>query len=134
VKSADRPFVIAAANDRLFARLSDIVGRPDLTVDQRFRSNEQRRANVDDLMAQLEATFTTHPSGWWVERPQAAGVPAGPINTIPEALAWAEERGLSPSYSSSGTAVLRIRATSTAGCLRSVDRHHDQTAGRCDER
>jgi crotonobetainyl-CoA:carnitine CoA-transferase CaiB-like acyl-CoA transferase len=110
VQSADRPFVIAAANDRLFARLCDVIARPDLAADKRYRTNEERRTNVDDLIEQLEATLTTRPSTWWVEQLQAAGVPAGPINTIPEAVAWAQDVGIDPLTSDDTTGYTAVRS------------------------
>ena len=96
VHGSDRPFVVAAANDRLFHRLCTVVGRDDLVDDPRFATNQQRRAHVDELIATLEATLTTRPADAWIGRLQAAGVPAGPINTIPEAIAWADEMGMQP--------------------------------------
>ena len=62
VHGSDRPFVVTAANDRLFHRLCTVVGRDDLVDDPRFATNQQRRAHVDELIATLEATLTTHPA------------------------------------------------------------------------
>jgi len=110
VRSGDRPFVIAAANDRLFARLCAVVGREELLGDARFANNEQRRLNVDALIRELEATLATRPSAWWVERLQAAGVPAGPINTISEAIAWADEMGMQPLTRDDATGFATVRS------------------------
>ena len=48
-EAADRPFAVAVGNDRLFARLCEAVGLPDLPADERFASNEARVENVDAL-------------------------------------------------------------------------------------
>jgi crotonobetainyl-CoA:carnitine CoA-transferase CaiB-like acyl-CoA transferase len=95
-EAADRPFAVAVGNDRLFARLCETVGLPDLAADERFASNEARVANVDALAAALEAVFRTEPAGHWVERLRTAGVPVGPINGVDEAFALAAELGMQP--------------------------------------
>jgi crotonobetainyl-CoA:carnitine CoA-transferase CaiB-like acyl-CoA transferase len=95
-EAADRPFAVAVGNDRLFARLCEAVGLPDLPADERFASNEARVANVDALAAALEAVFRTEPAGTWVERLRTAGVPVGPINGVDEAFALAAELGMEP--------------------------------------
>jgi crotonobetainyl-CoA:carnitine CoA-transferase CaiB-like acyl-CoA transferase len=95
-EAADRPFAVAVGNDRLFARLCETVGLPDLAADERFASNEARVANVDALAAALEAVFRTEPADHWVEVLRAAGVPVGPINGVDEAFALAAELGMEP--------------------------------------
>ncbi|HEY6694948.1 MAG TPA: CoA transferase [Solirubrobacteraceae bacterium] len=95
-EAADRPFAVAVGNDRLFARLCETVGLPDLAADERFASNEARVANVDALAAALEAVFRTEPADHWVEVLRAAGVPVGPINGVDEAFALAAELGMQP--------------------------------------
>ena len=56
-EAADRPFAVAVGNDRLFARLCEAVGLPELPADERFATNAARVANVDALAEQLEAAF-----------------------------------------------------------------------------
>ena len=93
-EAADRPFAVAAGNDRLFARLCTAVGLPSLPADPRFATNEARVANVEALGAELEAVFRTRPAADWLDALLAAGVPAGPINRVDEAFALADELGL----------------------------------------
>jgi crotonobetainyl-CoA:carnitine CoA-transferase CaiB-like acyl-CoA transferase len=95
-EAADRPFALAVGNDRLFARLCQAVGRPELAGDERFKSNEARVANVDALARELEAVFMTRPAEHWVATLRAAGVPVGPINRVDEAFELAAELGLEP--------------------------------------
>jgi crotonobetainyl-CoA:carnitine CoA-transferase CaiB-like acyl-CoA transferase len=101
-EAADRPFAVAAGNDRLFARLCEAVGLPDLPGDERFATNEARVANVDALGEALEAVFTTRAADHWVGVLRAAGVPVGPINRVDEAFALAAELGLEPVDESHG--------------------------------
>jgi crotonobetainyl-CoA:carnitine CoA-transferase CaiB-like acyl-CoA transferase len=92
--AADRPFAVAAGNDRLFARLCDAIGLPELTADERFATNTARVANADALAARLDAVFRTRPAAEWVAALRAASVPVGPINRVDEAFALAADLGL----------------------------------------
>jgi crotonobetainyl-CoA:carnitine CoA-transferase CaiB-like acyl-CoA transferase len=94
--AADRPFAVAVGNDRLFARLCEAVGLPELPADERFATNAARVANVDALGESLEAVFRTQTADHWLTTLRAAGVPAGPINRVDEAFALAAELGLEP--------------------------------------
>jgi crotonobetainyl-CoA:carnitine CoA-transferase CaiB-like acyl-CoA transferase len=93
-EAADRPFAVAVGNDRLFARLCEAVGLPELACDARFASNEARVENVEALGAALGAVFAGQPADHWVAALRAAGVPVGPINAVDEAFALAAELGL----------------------------------------
>ena len=95
-EAADRPFAVAAGNDRLFARLCAAVGEPGLSEDERFATNTARVANLDELGEALEAVFGTEPAEHWLAVLREASVPAGPINGVDEAFALAEELGLEP--------------------------------------
>src|SRR4051812_7854199 len=95
-EAADRPFAVATGNDRLFARLCEAIGLPDLAADPRFATNEARVTNVDALGEAFEAVFGTAAADHWVQVLRAAGVPAGPINRIDEAFALAAELGMEP--------------------------------------
>jgi crotonobetainyl-CoA:carnitine CoA-transferase CaiB-like acyl-CoA transferase len=95
-EAADRPFAVAAGNDRLFARLCEAVGLPDLPADERFASNEARVANADALAERLERVFRTDAAAHWISTLRAASVPVGPINRVDEAFALAAELGLAP--------------------------------------
>ncbi len=103
--AADRPFAVAAGNDRLFARLCEAVGLPALAADPRFATNAARVANVDALGAALEAVFRTRDAAHWVAALRAAGVPVGPINRVDEAFALAAELGLEPTDDRHGVPV-----------------------------
>jgi crotonobetainyl-CoA:carnitine CoA-transferase CaiB-like acyl-CoA transferase len=94
VMAEDRHFVLAAANDRLFVRTCEVIGRPDMIDDPRFATNADRRRNVESLVAELEAVFATRPAAEWIVDLRAAGVPVGEINTVAEAFALAERLGI----------------------------------------
>ena len=95
-EAADRPIAVAVGNDRLFARLCEALGLPELPSDPRFASNGARVANAAALGERLEAVLRTRPAAEWVAALRAAAVPAGPINDVAEAFALAESLGMEP--------------------------------------
>src|SRR3954453_19366137 len=82
--TADGELAVAAANDGLFARLCEALERPDLL---RFATNPERVERREELTAKLSAIFATATADEWVERLREAGVPAGKVRGVLEALA-----------------------------------------------
>ena len=85
--SADGYFVMGANNQKLWLKLCALIHRPDLAEDARFATISLRLANRAALEEELERTFRQQPKDYWVETLLAAGIPAGPILTYPEAFA-----------------------------------------------
>jgi crotonobetainyl-CoA:carnitine CoA-transferase CaiB-like acyl-CoA transferase len=85
-RAADGWIAVAAANDGLFARLCDVVGRPELAADERFATNAARVRNRDQLVPLLEESFAARSADDWAVALDAAGVPAGKIRGVLEAL------------------------------------------------
>jgi crotonobetainyl-CoA:carnitine CoA-transferase CaiB-like acyl-CoA transferase len=85
--TADEPIAIGAGTDRQFARLSEVLRHPWLAEDPRFATNADRVDHRAELREALEAILTTAPRAVWLEQLNQVGVPAGPINTIPEVFA-----------------------------------------------
>ena len=86
VRAQDGYFVLGANNDRLFRRLCETIGRPELIEHPDYRTNALRMANRTALIAALEETLTQGTREEWVERLLAAGIPAGSILDYAEAL------------------------------------------------
>jgi crotonobetainyl-CoA:carnitine CoA-transferase CaiB-like acyl-CoA transferase len=105
--AADDELVVAAANDAIFGRLCEAIGRPELATDDRFATNAQRLANQDALQAELESVLAGAPAAEWVERLGPAGVPAGPVNNVAEAFAYAQQLGLDPILDAEGVRLAR---------------------------
>jgi crotonobetainyl-CoA:carnitine CoA-transferase CaiB-like acyl-CoA transferase len=101
-EAQDRPFAVAVGNDRLFARLCEAVGLPELAGDERFATNAARVEHVDALGERLQEVFRTRPAAQWVDVLRAANVPVGPINGVDEAFALAEELGMEPTQEVDG--------------------------------
>jgi len=86
-ETADRPIVIAAANDGLWIKLCEAVGCAKLGHDPRFLTNPLRTANVVILESLLNERLRRQPAAHWLSRLQTAGVPVAPICTIAEVAA-----------------------------------------------
>jgi len=97
---ADGTIVVAAANQKTYRLTCEVLGRPDLVDDERFATGALRRTNVDELVAGMSSILITQSRDYWLERLLEVGVPAGPINSIAEAIQWAESMKLSPIVSS----------------------------------
>jgi crotonobetainyl-CoA:carnitine CoA-transferase CaiB-like acyl-CoA transferase len=105
--AADGDFAVACGNDAIFRRLCEAIERPGLAGDPRFATNADRLAHRDELGAELETAFAAAPAAEWVARLGEAGVPAGPINDIGEAFAFAAELGLEPWVDVDGVRTVR---------------------------
>jgi CoA:oxalate CoA-transferase len=86
-ETADKPIVIAAGNDGLFRKLCAALGQPDWAEDARFRSNDDRRGRAEELAGMIEGVLKARGAAEWLAVFEAGGVPAGPINTVADALA-----------------------------------------------
>ena len=86
VKAADGYFVMGATNQKLWLALCELLDRPDLSADARFATVALRLGNRKELIEALECTFATDTCENWIERLLAAGLPAGPILTYPQAF------------------------------------------------
>jgi crotonobetainyl-CoA:carnitine CoA-transferase CaiB-like acyl-CoA transferase len=84
--ASDQPIIIAIGNDRQFGRLADMCGHPEWTGDERFATNAARVANRAGIVAAVAECIRTKPASEWLEKLEKAGIPAGPINTISQAL------------------------------------------------
>ena len=86
-ETTDRPIIIAVGNDRQFARLAGICGHSEWAGDERFRSNEARVANRSAIVELVSDCIREKSAADWLDQLEAAGIPAGPINRISQALA-----------------------------------------------
>jgi crotonobetainyl-CoA:carnitine CoA-transferase CaiB-like acyl-CoA transferase len=91
---SDGWLMIAAGNDKLFARLARVLGHPEWPADPRFGSNPDRSANLADLNGLMAPILRTRTRAAWRELLDAAGVPCAPTQTIDEVLADPQTRAL----------------------------------------
>ena len=81
-QAKDGMLVIGAGNDKLFAALANLMGRPDLIEDPRFVHNNDRVKNHAELKPIIEDWLKDWNVDDAVDAMLKAGCPAGPINTI----------------------------------------------------
>jgi crotonobetainyl-CoA:carnitine CoA-transferase CaiB-like acyl-CoA transferase len=105
--ASDGMLVVAVANDLAFARLCAAIGMLGLAGEPRFATNAERVAHRDELAELLADAFGREPVATWVTRLSDAGVPAGPINDLAEAFAFASRLGLGPIAETQGGQYVR---------------------------
>jgi formyl-CoA transferase len=86
-EAADKPLIIAVGNDRQFAKLAELCGHPEWVSDQRFATNAARLANRAEMVRLIAECVRRKPADEWFGKLEAAGIPAGPINAVTDALA-----------------------------------------------
>ncbi len=93
--TADGWITVACAKQKFWERLCKTIGRPDLADDPRYVDFAGRHENREELLAPLREIFAGRGSEDWLETLAEAGVPAGPVYDVGEALAdkQAEARG-----------------------------------------
>ncbi|MEP0392369.1 MAG: CoA transferase [Erythrobacter sp.] len=84
---SDGHVILAPANDRLFVKLTKVLGRDDLASDPRFASNGGRVENASALDAEIAKETASWAKMDLIEACNAQGVPAGPINQLDEVFA-----------------------------------------------
>ena len=85
-RAADKLFVLAVLNPKLFEILAKLIGRPDLRADPRFASDSDRLANEGALREAIEAWSTKRSAAEAVDALIAAGVPAAEVSDMAGAL------------------------------------------------
>jgi len=89
-EAADRPFILAAGNDRLFERTCKVLGRGELARDHRFATNEARVRNREELVPLLEELFLARTADEWLHALEHEGVPCAPVRKLNEVFASPE--------------------------------------------
>jgi crotonobetainyl-CoA:carnitine CoA-transferase CaiB-like acyl-CoA transferase len=85
--AADGPFMMTVANQAQFVKLCrDVIQRPEWLEQDRFALSSARLDKVDELTRLLNEIFATRPREEWVARLRKAGVPAGVVASVAEAL------------------------------------------------
>src|SRR5262245_8411769 len=85
--TSDGHIIIAAGNDGLFAKLAEVLGRPDLAENPAYKTNPLRNKNQPALKDDLETVLKTNSTDHWIAVLEKAGLPCGPVNNVAQALA-----------------------------------------------
>ncbi|MDE1903567.1 MAG: CoA transferase [Alphaproteobacteria bacterium] len=84
--TSDSYVIIAAGNDVTFGRLAAALGKPAMAQNPDYASNEKRLSNQLKLKAEIESLLKAKPTVHWLAVFEQAGIPAGPINNVKQAL------------------------------------------------
>jgi crotonobetainyl-CoA:carnitine CoA-transferase CaiB-like acyl-CoA transferase len=85
-RASDGWLNVGGANQANWERIADVLGHPEWKTDPRYATNSARMANLRSLTEEMSAAFLAHSKEEWIAAFDAVGVPAGPVNTIGEAL------------------------------------------------
>ncbi len=80
----DKGFILGAANQGQWEKLCQLIERSDLFKDPRFKDNQARVEHRQELNQILNQIFKNRSAGEWLSLLEEAGLPCGPINSIPE--------------------------------------------------
>ena len=76
---SDQYLIVAAPNDRLFERLTEVLGLPELLSDTRFDTNQKRFRNIEALTEIMAPVLATQTAEHWRAELDAVGIPSAPV-------------------------------------------------------
>src|SRR5205814_3010121 len=79
---SDGDVILVVGNDGQFAKLCEVLGRPEWISDERYATNPQRVRHIAELSVELRDLFGEWERERLIEALDQAGVPCGPINTV----------------------------------------------------
>jgi len=93
-QASDGPFNLGASGEGNWKRFCEALGRPDWLADPEYATEKLRVSHRQRLNREIQDVFMTATVAHWVERLNAAGVPAGPVYTVPQMFEDAQIRHL----------------------------------------
>ncbi len=84
--AADGKIIIAAGNDSLYVKLMEALGRPELAKAGKYLTNDLRLQHMEELKGDIETVLKTKGVTHWIKVLDEAGIPAGPINNVGQAI------------------------------------------------
>jgi crotonobetainyl-CoA:carnitine CoA-transferase CaiB-like acyl-CoA transferase len=85
-KTRDKDIIVGGGNDGLFGKLARLLGKPEWTTDERFKTNVVRVTNKLELNAMINEALSVDDAASWLKRLEAAGIPCAPIRAIPDVI------------------------------------------------
>lgn len=86
-EAEDGPLVVAVGNNAQFIRFcTDVIGRPDIAADERFKTNLLRTTHRDLLMPEIRSELGRRKRRDLLDRMSSAGIPCGEVAGLHEAL------------------------------------------------
>ncbi|AKQ53994.1 CaiB/BaiF CoA transferase family protein [Bordetella hinzii] len=111
---------VAVGNDRQFARLCDVLGKPELAADERFRRNSDRVVNREALRQALSEQLAKFDGQELFRQLMDLGVPCAPMLSVEQALALEHtgERQMSARIGQYRVTGIPVKLDRTPGALR----------------
>mgnify|MGYP000035026018 FL=1 len=88
--TSDAHICLCIGNDKLWRAFCEVAGEPELGTVPRFATNRARVDHRAELDAWLEPVVASKTLSWWLDALTAAGVPAGPMRSVEDALTDAD--------------------------------------------
>jgi crotonobetainyl-CoA:carnitine CoA-transferase CaiB-like acyl-CoA transferase len=86
-EAEDGPLVIAVGNNSQYLRFcTEVIERPDLAADERFKTNLERTKHRDELVPQLRQAVGARKRKDLLERMTRVGIPCGEVAGLYEAM------------------------------------------------
>ena len=93
-RCGDGSLALGGANPAAWLRICEVLGHPEWSHDARFCSAQSRVAHREELERLIEQVLSDDDVATWCERFDAAGIPAGPLNTAGQALEHPQSRSV----------------------------------------
>lgn len=84
IQCSDGHITVGADGTRHWPLFCAVIGRDDLPSQDKYATNTERLENLDELIEEIERVTSQKPRAHWLAKLEDVGVPAGPINTLPE--------------------------------------------------
>lgn len=84
--TADGYLMLAVGNDRLWQRFCDVIGEPEMATQPGYATSAERVVNREAVIDRIAAIMRKRTTEEWLRMLGEAGIPAGPINTVAQAL------------------------------------------------
>jgi len=91
-RASDGHLILAVGNNGQYSRLCQVLGRPDLSADPRFSTNDARVTHRAELITRLQAIFETKPVTHWLSLLESIQIPCSSINTLDQVFATGQVR------------------------------------------
>jgi crotonobetainyl-CoA:carnitine CoA-transferase CaiB-like acyl-CoA transferase len=85
-EASDGWLVVAAPKEKFWTRLTEVLGRPDLAENPKFRTLADRQQNSVEVLEILDTVFATRTVAEWVTDLKAAAVPSGEVRSVADAF------------------------------------------------
>ena len=81
-ETGDRPIAIAVANQKLWVKFCELIGKPEWIEDPRFESNPKRVENRKQLLPLVAEVMAGRTCDEWMGLLVEAAIPCGPVNNM----------------------------------------------------